>query len=75
MPGPVEMRQFFRKATIEDIANGLQPLRQMTGAGPQLFWPAVLQYRFKEKDAESGKVVWSPWIDVLFEREGDPPPH
>lgn len=74
MPGPVELRQFMRLATLEDIANGIQPLRQMTGNGFKLFCPPQLQYRFKEK--VEGAVVWSDWIDVLFERQGDdPPPH
>ncbi len=74
MPGPVEVRQFLRLITLQDIADGVQPIRQMTAQGPQLFAPPQLQYRYKMR-GEGATVQWSDWIDVLFERQGDAPPH
>lgn len=74
MAVPVEFRYLLRLATIEDIANGVQPIRQQTGAGVQLFCPPVLQFRYREK-GEDGGLRWSAYRDVMYEREGDPPPH
>ena len=66
---PVEFRHYLRLATLEDIAAGMQPLRQQTANGLQLFAPPVLQFRYKVKG--EGGVEWSPWSDINYAREGD----
>ncbi len=70
---PIELRQYLRLATLDDIAAGMQTLRQQTAKGLQLFAPPVLQFRYKQK-GESG-VEWSDWQDINFAREGDESAH
>ncbi len=66
---PIELRHYLRLATMDDIAAGMQPLRQQTASGIQLFAPPVLQYRYKTKS--ENVVEWSPWLDINYAREGD----
>lgn len=74
MPSPIEFRFFLRLATIEDVAQGLQPVRQMTASGPQMYCPPVLQFRYKEKGAD-GALQWSEFEEIRYVREGDGETH
>lgn len=82
MSAPVEYRHYLRKFTLDDLRNGLQPIKQPTGPAVngqqpwEMFAPPILQYRYKEKVQVDGKMTleWSPWIDILYVREGDEPP-
>ena len=74
MASPIEFRFYLKLATIEDVANGIQPVRQMTNNGPQLYCPPVLQFRYKEKGAD-GSLQWSPFEEIRYIREGDVEPH
>lgn len=79
---PIEFRHYLKLATIEDIAQGMQPLRQQTARGLELFAPPVLQFRFKvrgpvlqEGGAVESGMVWSDWQEIRWVREGDPTEH
>lgn len=83
MASSIEMRQYLRKYTLEDLKNGLQSVRvpvgpMVNGQQPvEVFCPpATLQFRVKEKVHVDGKptVEWGPWEDVPMIREGDDAP-
>lgn len=67
---PVEFRHYMRLCTMQDIKNGVNPLR-LTGPdqAPQLYCPPQLQFRYKERDQQG--VTWTEWADVPLVREGD----
>lgn len=67
---PIEIRYYLKLATLDDIVNGIQPLRQQTANGLQLFAPPVLQVRCKVK-GEGGNLEWSDWQEIKYAREGD----
>lgn len=74
MSGPVEFRLYARKLTLEDVKAGIQPMRD----GNELYCPAMLQYRYKQRLSVAGKVEteFSEWQFVPFIKEGSatPPP-
>lgn len=75
---PVQFRQYMARFTLEHLAAGMTPLRQMIKSAehpegvPMMFTPAMLQFRFKEIVHDNGvkKMVWSEWETVGFVREG-----
>lgn len=74
MAGPVEFRLYARKLTLDDVKAGIQPMRD----GNELYCPAMLQYRYKQRLSVAGKLEteWSDWTFVPFIKEGvtTPPP-
>jgi hypothetical protein len=78
----IEIRQFLRRFTLEDLKSGIQPIRQFVGpavngvAPIELFAPPVLQYRVKERNHVDGKptLEWTDWQDANYVREGDGEP-
>lgn len=56
---PIEIRNLVRPITLEEIAAGVQPIKQ----NGRLYHPPILQYRVREKAG------WSEWVAVAFERE------
>ena len=75
MASPVEHRFYLRKATMDDIAQGMNPLRERLPDGSvQLFRPIPeLQFRYKEKIYLNGAVQleWSEWITIPLVKEGE----
>lgn len=63
MNPPVELRQYLRKVTLDEIASGVVPVRQNLDKGVVLYHPPVLQWRVRQKDG------WSEWFDVGYARE------
>jgi len=76
---PMQMRYYWRRATMQDVRAGVKPVQLAVGPivnGEQatdLFVPPLLQYRYKERVFVDGKPVmgWSPWCDVPQVRDGD----
>lgn len=68
MSAPIEFRLFAKLFGMPDLQAGVQPIR----LGPQIFCPAVLQYRFKQRISTGGKVEmdWSDWQGVPMVYEG-----
>ena len=69
----MEIRQYLRRLTIEDVRKGMQPVR-LTGPDgtTQVYAPPVLQYRNRERVMIDGEQVlqWSAWADAQVVREG-----
>lgn len=73
MAQPIELRQYLRKLTLDDVRNHIQPIRLPLPDGrTELYGAAVFQYRYREKIHINGVATmqWSDWIDVSFVREG-----
>ena len=60
MAGPVEFRFYHQKFTLEHARAGIAPLRDQTTAGVELYLPAAMQYRYKMRVTDGGKVdmIW-----------------
>jgi hypothetical protein len=81
MADTIEIRQYLRKYTLDDVKMGLQALKIQVGPSvngqpppTELFCPpAQLQFRVKERVHVDGKPTteWSPWEDVPVVREGE----
>jgi hypothetical protein len=72
MSAPIEMRMYLRKLTLDDVRNGINPIR-LDGV---LFAPPQLQLRYKERLPTTNgqaETVWSEWQDVPYARETDLP--
>lgn len=69
---PLELRNYCRKFTLDDLRNGLQPIKLPTGPlveGVQAwdyFCPPLIQYRVRSKSG------WSDWLTAPLVKEGDP---
>jgi len=76
LASPIEFRHYLRLFTLDDARNGVQPLRlpRAIDGRTELYAPAVLQFRYREKVATVNGGVdlqWSEWQDVPIAREGD----
>jgi hypothetical protein len=74
---PIELRQRFRKYTLEDAKNGLTPIKlaPAPGARPDLFVAVGIQYRVQRKAFLNGAKTyeWSEWIECKVSLEGYDP--
>jgi hypothetical protein len=77
---PLEFRNYVRRATIDDVKAGIQPIKIATGPrtadgfqASDLFVAVGLQWRYQETVHVNGIKTkqWSPWMDVPLVREGD----
>lgn len=68
MSAPIEFRLHSKLYEMADLYAGV-PHVQM---GKQLFCPAVLQYRYKQRISTGGKVEmdWSDWLGIPLVYEG-----
>ena len=69
MAGPVEFRLYAKKFTMDDLRMGVQPMRD----GNDIYCPAAIQYRYKQRlvIAGKGELQWSEWSYIPFVKEGD----
>ena len=70
---PVEFRHFFRKYTLDDCRSGLQPFKMQIEGKVELFAPAELQFRYREKVLvdDAPKLEWTDWATIPYVRDGD----
>lgn len=68
--GPVEFRFYLTAFTLDNVREGMNPIRSQGPKGVQLHNPPVLQWRYKRR-GEEGAMGWSEWQDVPYVREGD----
>ncbi len=68
MSAPIEFRLWAKLFELSDLHAGVQPIR----LGPQIFCPAILQYRYKQRISVGGKVEmdWSDWTGIPLVYEG-----
>jgi hypothetical protein len=81
MADTIEIRQYLRKYTLDDVKMNLQALKIQVGpsvngqpAPGELFCPPpMLQFRVKTRVHVDGKPTteWSEWEDVPIVREGE----
>jgi hypothetical protein len=69
MSGPIEMRLYAKKFTMDDLKQGVLPIRD----GADLYCPALIQYRYKQRLVIAGKgdILWSDWMYIPFVKQTD----
>lgn len=66
--GPLQIRNWWPRYTLEHAQAGMNPIVQPVGGQPVAFAPPVLQYRVRFGNE------WSEWQEVRHQREGDDEP-